>query len=174
MDRLDFLRKMEFASTQIDCNDYNVNEYVDWLLDKSGYSNQEIVATLKNKIEDPFSMLLPSTQTVLKETLNNLPVLCPKCGIVTTYGLSHEVVTSQLPIDSRIHSKSRGLFGNTKVWEKTTTYKITTERVCDNCYLKYKREQKKKKINNLIWSTIGFIVIFIIIAILWALLDKIK
>ena len=142
MDRLDYLKKMEIASTQNDCNDYNVNEYIDWLLNESGFSVQEIIDTLKNKIENPFSMLLPSTITVLEETLENIPILCPICGNVTSYGFSHEVVTSQLPFDRSIRSKSRGLFGNTKVWEKTTTYKVTTERLCDNCYLKYKGKQK--------------------------------
>ena len=114
----------------------DVREYTQWLVNKSGAEEEQIIRDLENRIL--FDNNSSDVQLAIELALQEVPIKCSKCGAQVTYAASHQL-TTKTPVNEKSRVLSRSLTGTTMAREVTTTYSVHSYRLCEKCYKKHQR-----------------------------------
>lgn len=134
-------------------DDEEARSFIQWLTTQSGYSINEIIEELEyqlskshndNNIFSKNDGLIKSIsgkssggEAVFKDALDNLEIMCHKCGRLVKYGATN-LVTDKFLDEVKEERISR------KVKRIHKHYKLLSYRFCPDCYAEYEVNQKKK------------------------------
>jgi hypothetical protein len=155
------------------------SNWVRWLRENNVASIQDIIDEVNFQAnsqykagDDPFgdeidlSRNLRTIMDIMKaltDGISDIKFRCARCGCITNYGSSTEIVEKELTgTTSRVVSK--GLTGGSVMREITSHYNLKHLRVCPQCA---EKERERKKRNKIIkWTVVVAIVLSIVAYIL--------
>ena len=147
-------------------------EYVDWLMLKSGYSKQEIIYELENQVS-PLANNSYVVTSILSDALNEIPIACQNCGKTVKYG-DTSIVETKIPTGRSSRVVARSVFGATRVREITHSYNISEQRLCEDCYNVFCINRKKEKRKNILRNVIGAVIYILLFLSIFVILELLK
>jgi hypothetical protein len=132
--------------------DYEAEAFVNWLMNDSGLSDNEVIQELEYQrsrfdVSTYFQELCTNAINTVSEGLYNMPVRCSQCGRIILYGEA-KYITTGYKTNRTSQVVSRSLVGGSTVRRISETYTPNERCFCEKCANEYYKKCKEDAENS--------------------------